>query len=61
VRTEAMPMRREWVAAYDAKSAGFAAARFENEIGTGNPHDSARAVQWIHDELCRASDGLPIA
>jgi len=61
VREEAMPVRRAWVDAYHAKAAGFAACRFEAELGQGPVHEKVRAVQDLHDRLCRADSGLPIA
>lgn len=61
VREEAMPLRRAWVNAYQAKAAGFAACRFESELGQGPVHEKVRAVQELHDRLCRADSGLPIA
>ncbi len=61
VRAEALPARRDWIEAYHAKAAGFAACRFEMELGQGNPDGGVRAVQELHDRLCRAGEGLPIA
>lgn len=61
VREEAMPVRRAWVDAYHAKATGFAACRFEAELGQGAVHEKVRAVQQLHDQLCRADSGLPIA
>lgn len=61
VREEAMPIRRAWIDAYHAKAAGFASCRFESELGQGAVHEKVRAVQQLHDQLCRADSGLPIA
>lgn len=58
---EMMPIRREWIAEYDAKSATHAACRFVGEMGAGSTHSTALTVQRIHDEVCRAESGLPIA
>lgn len=61
VSEAAMPVRRAWVDAYHAKAAGFAACRFESELGRGPVHDKVRDVQELHDRLCRAESGLPMA
>jgi hypothetical protein len=61
VRPEAMPRRREWIAAYEAKAKDFSACRFVAELGNGASHPTAQTVQRIHDEVCRAESGLPIA
>lgn len=61
VRDEAMPARRRWIEAYQAKAAGFAACRFEAELGQGPVHEKVRVVQQLHDQLCRAESNLPIA
>lgn len=57
----ALPAREAWVRQYQAKSAEFGSCRFLTELGNGTPHDKARAVQELHDRLCRADTELPIA
>lgn len=58
---EGLRLRQEWVAAYEAKSAGHAACSFLVELGLGAPHGKILAVQQLHDRLSRAEAGLPIA
>ncbi len=57
----ALPAREAWVKEYHAKAADFAACRFLTELGNGTPHEKVRAVQELHDRLCRADTELPIA
>jgi hypothetical protein len=61
IKPEQMPMRREWIENYERSAASYSACRFEKEFGTGGVHDSALAVQRLHDELSRAGSGLPMA
>ncbi len=61
VRAEAMPARQAWIESYHEKARAYAACRFVSEMGTGGLHEHARQVQRLHDELCRAESGLPIA
>ncbi len=61
VSPEMLPIRREWIADYETKSAGHAACRFVAEMGNGSAHPPTLMVQRIHDEVCRAESGLPIA
>lgn len=61
VRKEVMPGRRAWIDAYHATAAGFAACRFETEMGQGPVNEKVRAVQQLHDQLCGAESDLPIA
>lgn len=61
VSPERLPQRRAWLERYDRAAAGFAACRFMESIGGGVSTPAARAVQQLHDELCRARSDLPIA
>lgn len=61
IRVEALPRRKAWVESYDKKAAAFASCRFESEIGRGVAHEKALAVQRLHDRLCAAESGKPIA
>lgn len=61
VRPEALPARQAWVDAYHAKAAAFASCRFERELGNGGTDANVRRVMELHDRLCRAESGLPIA
>lgn len=61
VSPERLPQRRAWLERYDRAAAGFAACRYIESIGSGISVPAARAVQELHDELCQARSGLPIA
>lgn len=61
VKPEKLSSRKKWVAEYEEKSRAFAACSFEEELGSGDVNASARSVQQLHDRLCRAQAGLPIA
>lgn len=61
VAPERLPQRRAWLERYDSVAAGFAACRFIESIGSGVSAPAARAVQQLHDELCRAHSDLPLA
>ena len=61
ISPERLPERRAWLERYDRAAKGFAACRFVASIGKGASVPAARAVQQLHDELCRAHSGLPIA
>jgi hypothetical protein len=56
-----LPERVRWVTAYEAAAQGFAACRPLEELGAGTRHPQAQALQQLHDRLCRADSGLPIA
>jgi hypothetical protein len=58
---EHLPRRRKWVEGYDRLAGGFASCRFLEQLGDGGLHPEAEEVRRIHDELCRAGSGLPIA
>jgi len=62
VAPEQLPQRRGWVARYEDRAAGFAACRFVGAVGaTGSATFETRAVQALHDQLCRADSTLPLA
>ncbi len=61
VRPEAMPARKAWIDSYHEKANAFASCRFEHEAGSGGTHETVRRVLALHDQLCRAESGLPIA
>jgi len=60
-RPETMDVRREWIEAYEQKSTGFSACRFERETGKGIMNRDVDKVIALHDQMCRALTGLPIA
>lgn len=61
VPLEQLGEREDWVAEYEHKALGYAACHFVQELGDGPSDPRCRAVQKMHDELCRARSGLPIA
>ena len=61
VKPEWLPVRAAWVARYEELAKGYAACCFEEELGTGSVHPAALTVQSWHDELSRATSGLPLA
>jgi hypothetical protein len=62
VKEDHLPGRKQWVADYEKKSAGYASCRFLEEIGDRVvEHPAARAVRELHDELSRALTSLPLA
>jgi hypothetical protein len=61
VKPEWLPVRREWIAAYDAAAAGFAACEFVEAVGSGIVHPEVAPVVRLHDDRSRATSGLPIA
>lgn len=58
---EALAVRREWIAGYEAAAPAFASCRFLERLGSGRTHPLAEAVRTLHDDLCRAHSGLPLA
>ncbi len=61
VNPDKLPERTRWIEVYEHASLGHAACSFVEAVGNGAVHSSARAVQQLHDDLCRATGGLPIA
>jgi hypothetical protein len=61
VPLEKMAQRTEWVTNYEAAAAGFAACEFMESVGSGVVHAELASVVKLHDDLCRANSGLPIA
>ena len=61
VAPERMPARTAWLSEYDQRAAGFAACHFLEELGDGPVHPAAVAVRELHDLVCRAQSGLPLA
>ncbi len=60
VRPEYVPTRNAWIERYEQAARDFAACRFVDTFGSGKIHQKARAVQRLHDDLCKAQSGLPI-
>lgn len=61
VKPERMPDRLAWIARYEEAACGYAACRFERELGDGAVDYRVDAVRRLHDEYARAESGLPIA
>ena len=61
VSPELQPVRAQWIEVYERAARNHSSCRFLESIGNGNEHPSARAVQALHDELCRANTPLPSA
>ncbi len=61
VGPEHVEARKKWIADYEAAALGFAACEFVLETGTADPHPDALEVQRLHDQVCRATSGLPVA
>jgi len=56
-----MPERTRWIETYESAAAAYAACRFVEALGSGDTDPAARAVQILHDDLCRAASPAPIA
>ncbi len=61
VSPERLPQRMAWLAKYDAAANAFAACTFLETLGSGTAHPKAQAVLELHDQLSRATAGLPAA
>lgn len=55
VQPQRMHQRADWVAAYEAKAAAFAACRFVESVGSGVVHERLQAVVELHDAESRAN------
>ncbi len=61
VAEERLPARRRWIEDYERVAGGYAACRFEGEHGSGPIDAQVDEVRRLHDELCQAESGRPIA
>ena len=62
VAPERLPEREAWVTRYEAAAARHAACEFVGAVGaTGRTTFETQALCEVHDRLCRAESGLPIA
>lgn len=61
IAASAMPVREQWVAAYEQQASHFAACQFLEEIGSGHTDFKVQRVVAWHDELCAALSGRPMA
>ncbi|RYD21837.1 MAG: hypothetical protein EOP88_09975 [Verrucomicrobiaceae bacterium] len=61
VSPDRVPQRNSWIERYESAAGSFAACRFEESAGSGIVDSSILPVIEWHDELSRATSGLPIA
>jgi len=61
VKPEHLPARHRWIAAYEEKAKDYAACRFLESLGSSTTHPTANDLRILHDELCLAESGLPLA
>ena len=61
VQPQYLRAREEWVRAREAKVSAFAACKFVAEICSGVVHTDVAATITLHDALCGANSGWPIA
>ncbi|MCX7806648.1 MAG: hypothetical protein N3A38_15900, partial [Planctomycetota bacterium] len=61
VDADRLPERRRWIETYEDAARAYAACRYLESAGSGPVNARARAVQTVHDDLCRAESDLPIA
>ena len=56
-----LPERTRWIEAYESAAQAYAACRFVEALGSTDTAPATRAVQILHDDLCRAMGPAPIA
>ncbi|TWT66401.1 hypothetical protein [Allorhodopirellula solitaria] len=56
-----MAVRTRWVRHYEQKSKGFAACRFDSNLGGTSECPAAASIVRLHDELAFAQSDYPIA
>lgn len=61
VRPERLPERQAWIDDYESAATEFAACEFVETVGSGVVHPAVAPVVRLHDDLSRATSGLPIA
>jgi hypothetical protein len=61
VAPEQQPARSRWIEAYEHAARNHASCHYLESLGSSVEHPSARAVQVLHDDLCRANTPLPSA
>lgn len=61
VNPQRLPDRQRWIEAYEQAAGAYAACHFIEAVGSGAAVVATRAVQALHDELCRAASALPLA
>lgn len=62
VHPDRMPVRSQWIAAYEQAAAAFAACHFLNSVGSERVHPELGRVIELHDREARANElALPLA
>lgn len=61
VKPEHLPLRRQWVATYEEKARAYASCQYLRTYGSSHVHPAAETVRHLHDDMCRAHSGLPLA
>lgn len=61
VAPDRLPARNAWVDAYERRAAAYAACEFVESLGSGTLHPQVQPVQDLHDQLCGATSGRPLA
>ena len=56
-----LPERQAWIAEYERRAASHASCRHLGMFGTGTADPQIGAVRRLHDTLCQADSGKPIA
>ncbi len=58
---EHVALRERWVEGYPPLASKFASCRFMERLGSHVIHPHAEKVRALHDQLCQADTGLPLA
>ncbi len=61
VPPEHQPARSRWIEEYERAARNHSSCHYLESVGGGAEHAGVRAVQSLHDELCRANMPLPTA
>jgi hypothetical protein len=61
VAADRLPARNAWVDDYERRAAAYAACEFVESLGSGTVHPQVQPVQDLHDQLCGATSGRPLA
>ena len=58
---EHLPRRQRWIEGYDRLARNYASCGFIERLGSSTTHSEAEEVRAVHDQLCQATSGLPLA
>jgi hypothetical protein len=61
IKPERLPEREQWVNEYERKSEGFASCGFIADMGSNDIDPTVERVRILHDDLCHAESGKPLA